>query len=463
MRSQQALTRSRAALPLAASVGVFGFLNLAADYGVVSFWRIYYDNFASIIRAGFSTSVSTTDTVTFPMWGYAYLELLTTSPAALRWIQFALSAGATFFLLGELAAGGHLTVRQRNFAAWLLVVCLPWYAVQLNAYSPNAIGGSLLLLALGCLARHRRETRRTSARTMWAVASGACYGLMLNFRSDYLWALPIVLAFVVAPQGDSVGTRMRIACLWFATTGVLLLPWAWFTATRGGQPMLSSSNSGHVLFIGLGNLPGNRWGIVPRDDDPVMHAEIRQHFGDDRSSVRPETDAYLRRLFFRRLTSSPLEYVRKCLYASAMVVVEGFYPGVFDDSLKARIRARFGAETPGELIVRHWRDLPGMLHPRSWLMVLSEVQGHLYLWLGLAAVAITRVRRAMARSPMLLLLSGLVVYQLAINVLAFHMRIYMNNSLVAITLLGALWLAGTDRAPQPSVGQAGKPLRTAAT
>ena len=42
-----------------------------------------------------------------------------------------------------------------------------------------------------------------------------------------------------------------------------------FTNMQIGKPIPTSTNSGHVLFIGLGQLPGNKWGITPHDKDPV--------------------------------------------------------------------------------------------------------------------------------------------------------------------------------------------------
>lgn len=84
-----------------------------------------------------------------------------------------------------------------------------------------------------------------------------------------------------------------------------------------------------MLFIGLGNLPDNKWGIAPYDGDPVMRALIQEQFGARRSSLLYDTDRFLRGEFFRRIRQDPQEYLRKVSYAFQVMLRGGVYAGEF--------------------------------------------------------------------------------------------------------------------------------------
>ena len=67
---------------------------------------------------------------------------------------------------------------------------------------------------------------------------------------------------------------------------LLLIPWGIYTYSRSNQFLLTSTNSGHTLFIGLGQLNNNKWNITPSDDDLKMNQILTQNLNTDHSQVQ---------------------------------------------------------------------------------------------------------------------------------------------------------------------------------
>ena len=433
---------------LVCGVVSFLLLNALADHES-SGLQIYYRNFASIIRSHFDPTAGRLDTATFPMWGYGFLALAIDSPIVLSFLQFSLSLLALAVATREFERSAFITEAEVSKIRWVLVLSLPWYSTALSAYSASTIGAALLWLSLsGILTAVRSKDFALSS----IIASGSLYGAMLNFRSDFLFAavIPIVLLIAV-PQG-SVSRRIFRASAWILVVGLWLAPWACYTKRASGQWLLSSSNSGHVLFIGLGNLPNNSWGITSSDGDPAMREAIRARFGDARSSLRPDTSAVLTQEFRSRVLARPLEYLYKCTYVVATLTLDGFYPGVFDETFKSRLRAQYPTASSSEIILHHFRAAIAALQPKSLLLVLSELQGRLLLWATFTAIAVGRVRQRLL-NPVGALLLMFLFYQLAVNVLACHLRMYMNNQILTAAVLSVLLVTAANLHPSQPTAQ----------
>ncbi len=168
-------------------------------------------------------------------------------------------------------------------------------------------------------------------RLRWIALAGAIFGLSLNFRSDgYLLALIIaaILLWLVWPEGRA--RAIRCCCLWLAATYSMLAPWMVYTYSTIGAATLTSTNGGHVLFMGLGQLPGNKWGLTADDGDLRMHELLARHFGEPRSSYTYESDVFLKRSFVDIVQADTGEYIKKCSWNMASFLLDGFYAGVFD-------------------------------------------------------------------------------------------------------------------------------------
>lgn len=414
-----------------------------------------YEDFKRIILAGFDPKAGIYGTPTFPMWGYGWLLLLTESKTALLLLQHALALGAAWTVIRLLEKQACVPARAVMLLKGLLVGSLPWYAFHSLRW-PYSVAISLFLVSCVLLVEAMSAEGGRPARV---ATSGLLFGLALNFRSDYLW-MPILFGAIVAAWG---GWRVRVlkhVALWLAAAYLLLVPWALYAKRATGHYLLASTNAGHVLFIGLGNLPGNKWGIVPEDGDPVMTALIQERFGARRSSLLYDTDRFLRGEFLRRVLEDPREYLRKVMYAFESMVGGGVYGGEFFERPECRpvcfikylrMRERLLSD-PTVFFAAN-----GLAGVRVALQSFSSFMGRWVVFFAFVLLPAVAALGWKQRNLLLLLVSGGIAYQAALSSLAFNMASYSANMyffyLISLSV-GAAWL-GNLLGRQPR-GLAGK-------
>jgi hypothetical protein len=199
------------------------------------------------------------------------------------------------------------------------------------------------------------------------------------------------------------------------------------------------------MFIGLGNLPGNRWGITPIDSDPTMATEIRRHFGTAKSSLVYESDKFLQKRFRELVLHGPGEYIKKCAYVAGTQVIDGFYSGVFDQEYRARIRANYPWQSTTWILLHDPWIFMKECRLVTFLALLSELQARLLLLASLLAAAILLRPAWQERNPLILVALVSVGYPLLLNVTIGYQRVYVNNQLMFLMiLLAIMW----DRRPR---------------
>ncbi len=266
----------------------------------------------------------------YPIWGYAglvWIGLLLGRPDAflftLQWMA-ALAGVAYFYRLFRL---------EPSFWHWPLLV--PYFG-YLSVRWPDGLTAPLLLALLW----HGRQflTRRDRRDV---VAACVCMGLLVNLRSEYL----VLPAFFLALQLRCFALDRKAACLLTVAMGtaavLFLLPWALRSWYHTGLPRLSSSNGGAVLFISLGQLPGNPWHV--RHDDREYFEFAAARGWDSPYSVA--SDAALGAEFLRRVRAHPAAFAAKVLRNLGATFVSGVYVGEYsawlsNDPSDVRIRSR---------------------------------------------------------------------------------------------------------------------------
>jgi len=228
--------------------------------------------------------------------------------------------------------------------------------------------------------------------------------------------------------------------VWLTATYAMLIPWMVYTHATVGCPLLTSTNGGHTLFISLGQLPGNPWGITPMDGDPAMHETLRRHFGREQSSLILESDQFLRRRFVELIRAAPFAYAKKCAYSAISVVVEGFYPGVFDPGYRERIRAVYPWQSTTWILLHAPRIYLAELHPVTLLAMVSEFQARFLLLASLVSVAVLGKRLIEEQNCLVLLALLAIGYQVFLNVATFYMRLYANTQFIPLMILLAVAL-----------------------
>jgi hypothetical protein len=409
-----------------------------------------YVCFRDAIAAGLDPGANHCPSATFPMWGYGWLLAVTSNESALLLFQVALATAAAWFFVRTLEETGILgSVSARSVKA-LLVVSVPWYAAN-GLRWPYSEAASLLLGAFALLVL---ALARDDARYRLYALSGLLVGLVLNFRSDYI-ALPVLTALLVVALGrDRLALAKRMGA-WLAVILLALVPWIVYAHRATGHLLVTSTNSGHVLYISLGQLPGNPWGITPSDGDPRMHRELRAHFGSDVSSLTYESDRFLRSRFFHLVGQHPAAWLRKDVHNGIHTFTDGFYDGEFiqQHSCGSGCWTRYGFSRDGTTVVRSRlttlfgsSGLSAGERVRFALLELGALEGRLGSLIGfLGAVAVFLF--ALSRRMLLVSTVALVpVYALLMNMFTYELPSYSTNTYVfLLALLGAAFTLVSKR------------------
>lgn len=86
-----------------------------------------------------------------------------------------------------------------------------------------------------------------------------------------------------------------------------------------GKYIPTSTNGGHVLYIGLGQLPNNVWGITPDDNDPKMVSLVNNKLGT-RNTLDAKADSLLKLEFRTEIFAHPNSYIQKCLFSLYLTI-----------------------------------------------------------------------------------------------------------------------------------------------
>jgi len=412
-----------------------------------------YEDFKRIILAGFDPAAGIHGVPTFPMWGYGWLLLLTEQKLLLLLLQHLLALAAVWIFLRSAERGGWLERPALRLVKGGLIVSLPWYAFHSLRW-PYSVAISLFLVSCGLLADALAGRQGSLPRLL---LSGLCFGGVLNLRSDYIYLPLLFLLAAAAVRGW--GAVWKPALLWLAAAYLPLLPWALYAQRATGHYLLTSTNGGHVLFTGLGNLPDNKWGITASDGDPLMRRLVEARFGRAYPSLRYDSDRLLRREFLGRVREDPGEYLRKVAYVLPQMLLGGVYHGEFYERPACqpgcvvrplRLRERLPRDPIGVLTGLRSEDGRTLLLYASGLVGRLVVLGS-FLWLP-AGLALAWRRR----NGLLLLTAAGILYQAAIGLFAHYLPTYTANMYFfhLVNLCGGLaWLSG--RLPRGAGGRRG--------
>lgn len=364
-------------------------------------------NFKTIILSGFDPFViEAIPTPTFPQWGYGFLLLLTENVALLIGLQLLLSLFALFIFISTIEKTEIVSKVALFLIKCLLIFSfyLPAINLQLN---PKGIGLSLFLLSLTFLIKALDQNR-----TRHFILSGLFFGLMLNFRSDY-WLLPVGV-LVCMPILFSGKQLLKKLLLWLICIYGSLMPWGFYTKKVTGHYLLTSTNSGHVCFIGLGLLNPNPWGVTPDDGDPKMQALLTKQFGSRANSsyfsCTYDGDAFLKKAWLRAIFQHPIAYVKKCLYCTWLFAKSGIERQGFYETSRFTI---------------HW-----------FFVLFSLILAQTITLFGSLSALFAAYIGWLRQNKFIFLFALIVYYQAALNIFCYHMTVYTTNVyILLITLL----------------------------
>ncbi len=308
-------------IPIGAIVLYYNFYALE-----VSTFLEWDQAFAKLFLSNLDTTAVDYYPWTFPMWGYGFLIALTgtlTNTLPLLLIQLAVAFLSIYYFVSTIETYTLLTNGYVRLFKFLLVFSIPWYTFHVLAY-PYSISSSLLILSISFLYRAVQENQYLPL-----IVSGIMFGVLLNLRSDYI-LLPIGLAAIIFLFNRSLNFFKKTA-LWFVCIYSCLIPWALFTHKACGHYLLTSTNGGNVMLLGLGKLKNNKWGISLdlAEGAPVIHTFIDDVYGKNACTWDYKGNEVLKEKFFELIWNDPYEYIKK-IYASFFYMFKvGLHQGYF--------------------------------------------------------------------------------------------------------------------------------------
>lgn len=403
-----------------ACINVFLALTLNSNADLASGTVSRFENQAQIIRGGFDPSLATdASTLTYPMWGYGWFFAITQNRLIIKVIQSLFGLAATIYLM-KVLSGEAKTKLGRFTMIGLTAIALPWYCLH-TTITLYAIASSILVVAVALFL--------VAESYGVAIASGLLFGLCLNFRSDYL-LMPIgfIAIMVICRQKN-----FRLIGTWLISISVMMVPWFIHTNSVTDQGRLTSTNGGHAMFVGLGQLPNNVWGITASDRDPLMMDLVRKEFGAGVSTLSYRADSFLKHEFKQRVVQEPLEYTKKVAHSTIKAMTQGAYPGEFLNRPNEPIRR--------EEIVSRCRRI--LFHPiaftqeygvgqafRTLLMIASYAFTIITVFLSFLAVPLNLWFGIKLRHAATLIVVGCIVYQLLLQMFIYNLPWYTSTVLL---------------------------------
>lgn len=420
---------------------IISFPNLSFD---LYFNQKYY-KYAKSLSAylGFISPVNSNDLTTFPIWGYGLIHWIFKSSKLSILIFQQLLNFFCIYLLDNYIKKYHFT----SLSYWRILVLLafPYFLFHTQLW-PKSVASSLLIIGFIKILDYLNSEKKSNI-----LVSGILFGLVCNFRSDYFYLVMVLPMILILWQ---IFIQKKV--IWFSSLLFIpiiiilsLTPWSYYSFKKINKYIVTSTNAGHTLFIGLGQLPDNAWGITPRDDDPKMKKILNSKFKTSNIlSTNYSESQYLKKIFFQYVMNNPYEWIKKCFHNIRLILMDPFYVGNIGDFQKNGISNIQEIRALENAFYRlDFENTYKILKDTNWnfsfneilqllATIITKLIGVLFFLttIGLSTYVAIFDLKWFFRSPINLLLTTILVYQLAILILIFHMPVY-NTSIFLIYLV----------------------------
>lgn len=249
----------------------------------------------------------------YPIWGYVFLQIpgviLDLPQLWTLFIQFC------FSILGIILFYKIFEIKEKY---WHIPFFLPFFALC-SIKTADGLA-SILLIAYSYNVIVYFKTKEIKN----LYYSGLALAILVNFRSEYVY-LPIfqILFFLFFIKNRL--KYLKINAILFIIGFVAMLPWAIRSYLITDKIRFNSSNGGAVMYISLGQLPQNKWGISPTDSTAYTIAAAN---GID-DPFSPEADLLFQQLTKKAILENPLEFIKKMGYNAIKVFTNGVYTGEY--------------------------------------------------------------------------------------------------------------------------------------
>jgi len=409
------------------------------------YFNYLYEDYANFFRS-YDKNELRYENTTFPLWGYGFLHLIGKNKLIFLIIQQLLTFGVLIYI--DKVIRKYMIIRKIELFRIFILLSSSWFFFHTQMW-PKSIAANLLILGLILIVDYLNSKERMSL-----ILSGIVFGLLHNFRSDYIYLSIVIFVFLVI--SEKINYRILITKFYFPFIQIIfLVPWMAFTFNQIDKPLISSTNSGHVLFIGLGQLPDNKWGITPYDEDPVKLRILSNEFDKDYSNIDYaewngiEENEFLKKEFFKRIKENPREWIRKCFYSLRLLVLDPFYVGNVGNFQENKI-SNINEIRSLEKLIYNFKinEAFELIRYTEWsfslkeifqliITIFTKIFGIILFLISSLLITLSYIRitsKEFYIDKIDLFLTICVIYQISISIFAFHMPVY-NSAQYLIYLL----------------------------
>lgn len=276
----------------------------------------YYLPLANSIVDKFSYSIND-NSIAYPMWGYSILLVIVNILGSYSFI-----VGFQLILCYFSILSLYRTFNLK-FSRFHLILLLPIISLSTVKWN-DAIVCSLLIFHIEYIYKAYEYKK-----LKFYIVSGIFLGLIVNFRSEYWLLIPLQILFSFGIKSVRTNVSFIRQCVIYLTTFLMILPWSIRNKIEFDTFKLTSSNGASVMYISLGQLPNNKWGIEAYDE--TSFKLVKKSGVKDPYSL--EGEKILRSEFLNLIKNEPLEYLKKCLNNGLNILIGGVYTGEYGSLL----------------------------------------------------------------------------------------------------------------------------------
>ena len=373
---------------------------------------------------------------TFPIWGYGIIHFLGLTKLNVLILQQLLTI-YTLLKLDKVLIKYKLISKIELFR-FIILLSSTWFLFHTQMW-PKSIASNLFIIGSIFSIEFIK-----SKKEIYLLYSSIIFGVMHNFRPDYFYLSLVLYPFCIYYCRHDLNWKKFFSPL---IQYFLLIPWMIFTYHQTGKFIPTSTNAGHVLFIGLGQLPENKWGITPFDEDPIKIKILSDKFGPVFKSDDYEEDIFLKKKFIEFIKNDPLEYLKKCMFSLRLLILDPFYVGNVGSFQQNKISNIKEIRELESLIYRFkFKDSFSLIKNTKWILTKKEVFQLIVtvytkifgviIFLAFMIISIVYIAKFKTRlDPIALFLILILGYQMSISILAFHMPVYNSASYIFYVLL----------------------------
>ena len=368
---------------------------------------------------------------TFPMWGYGLILLLFKNKLVIILLQQSL----TFFtiLLIDKEINRYYKFVNIFIFRFLILISVHWFFFHTSLW-PYSFNANLLQLSILYLSKYFR-----TKENKFIIIASILYGILLNLRSDYYYFM-IVIIIILIIQSIQI-SNVKAVVIFIVITNMLLIPWGIYTFKRTNHYLQTSTNSGHVFYISLGQLPNNIWKINPIDEDSSMHELLikKQVSYSNVNTLTYESSQILLNQWKNNIINSPFEYLKKCSFNIIRIFANPFYPGSLEKHFssaekitKVKIKIKYYFNNLQLInLIRYFTIGEAKFYLITFTINLLGVF-IFFSWVIFNLFILYKKKVNFYKINILFLLSNLIIlYQISMCIFVFFMPIYNTNIFIS--------------------------------